>query len=249
MILIPMAGESRRFKVAGYERPKYMLDLHGRPLFDWTVESFRHAMKDELFVFVMRDVAGTVDFVRSRIEALGIARAQCVVLDHPTAGQAETVAHGLDAVPEHPGEPFVIFNIDTLRPGLDGASWRAPECDGWLEVFSGDGEAWSFVLPVAGTDRVERTTEKVRISDLCCTGLYGFASTALFREALAAERASPSSRELFVAPIYNHLIAAGRTIKLREIEPADVIFSGIPSEYEALVKDPAALSRFGALQS
>ena len=244
MIIIPMAGESRRFISAGYKLPKYMLELHGRTLFDWSVESFRSYMQDELFVFVMRDIDGTFDFVTSRVEALGVAHARYVVLEHPTAGQAETVAYGLDAVPAHADEPLMIFNIDTIRPGLARTPWASRKCDGWLEVFSGDGDGWSFVLPTAKTDIVTRTAEKIRISNLCCTGLYEFSHVSLFREAFHVECANRSAKELYVAPVYNHLIAAGRTIRFRQIEPTDVIFSGVPSEYEALLADPSPLRKF-----
>ncbi|EOA0230274.1 capsular biosynthesis protein, partial [Escherichia coli] len=33
MIVIPMAGLSSRFKKAGYVKPKYMLEAHGKTLF------------------------------------------------------------------------------------------------------------------------------------------------------------------------------------------------------------------------
>ena len=40
MIVIPMAGLSQPFTRAGYDRPKYMLEAHGRTLFDQAVLSF-----------------------------------------------------------------------------------------------------------------------------------------------------------------------------------------------------------------
>ena len=41
--------------------------------------------------------------------------------------------------------------------------------------------------------------------------------------------------ELYVAPLYNHLIAAGQDIRFTEIAPDEVIFCGIPAEYEAFL--------------
>ena len=40
MIIIPMAGLSSRFFSDGYKLPKYMLDLHGVPVFDHAFGSF-----------------------------------------------------------------------------------------------------------------------------------------------------------------------------------------------------------------
>ena len=47
MIVIPMAGMSRRFTEAGYTLPKYMLPAHQRSLFAHAVDSFRHYFKTE----------------------------------------------------------------------------------------------------------------------------------------------------------------------------------------------------------
>ncbi|MFM5906262.1 MAG: NTP transferase domain-containing protein [Novosphingobium sp.] len=236
MIVIPMAGASRRFSEAGYDRPKYMLDLLGRPLFDWAVASFAASFSAVPFLFIIRPSDGTPEFVAQRVRALGIRRAEVVALDRPTAGQAETVEAGLDRSSQPPDEDLAVFNIDTIRPGLDPSAMSG--MSGWLEVFRGDGENWSFIEPDAANPAlVARTTEKVRISDLCCSGLYHFARADLFREALACERASPSSHELFVAPMYNHLIARGHRIGWREVPGRDVILSGVPAEYEALLRE------------
>ncbi|MFM5932094.1 MAG: capsular biosynthesis protein [Novosphingobium sp.] len=236
MIVIPMAGASRRFSEAGYDRPKYMLDLLGRPLFDWAVASFAESFATRPFLFIIRASDGTPAFVADRVRALGIRQAEVVTLDRPTAGQAETVEAGLDGSTLAADDDLAIFNIDTIRPGLDPSAMAG--MSGWLEVFRGPGENWSFIEPdLADPARLARTTEKVRISDLCCSGLYHFARVDLFREALACERAQPSSHELFVAPMYNHLIARGHRIGWREVPQTDVILSGVPAEYETLLRE------------
>ncbi len=233
MIVFPMAGESRRFLAAGYEQPKYMLPLEGRPLFDWTVLSMRRLFDRTDFLFVARDVKGTGEFLKQRLAELGLGAAKVCLLDAPTAGQAETVECGLKLTNVPAQEPILIFNIDTMRPGFDMED--VPGEDGWLETFEAPGTGWSFVEldPMDGS-RVIRCAEKQRISDRCCTGIYYFKEARLFLEALAAERRAPASHELFVAPLYNHLIADGRRIGWREAPPDKVILSGVPAEYESL---------------
>lgn len=229
MIVIPMAGRSQRFTDAGYAVPKYMLDLDGRSVFDHAVASFAADFDRRPFLFVTNGEHD--DFVRAAAARLGILDVRLVSLDAPTAGQAETVERGLG---DHTGA-LTIFNIDTFRPGFTFPGGLYDKADGWLEVFRGDGANWSYVKPVPGPEPwAEATAEKVPISDLCCTGLYHFARAADFRAALAAERLAPQARELYVAPLYNHLIAQGRRIAWREIDRSDVIFCGTPEEYEAL---------------
>lgn len=236
MIVIPMAGESSRFRKAGYDRPKYRLELAGRPLLDWTMLSFRALFAEECFLFVARDVDDAAAFLRERVGVLGIARSEIVLLNAPTGGQADTVALGLAGATVPDSETLTIFNIDTIRPRytppLDPKIRNAA---GWLEVFQGPGDDWSFVEPAMGHGPlVRRTAEKVRISNLCCTGLYTFRSPALFRTALEVERRRPSSSELYVAPIYNHLIEQGQQVAYVRISADEVLFSGVPAEYEAL---------------
>ena len=72
MIVIPMAGLSSRFFKAGYELPKYMLDLHGRSVFAHALGSFSAYFESETFLIICRDLYGTADFVRSQSETLGL---------------------------------------------------------------------------------------------------------------------------------------------------------------------------------
>jgi hypothetical protein len=237
MIVIPMAGRSQRFTDAGYDRPKYMLGLHGRSVFAHAVGSFAAEFARTPFLFIVGPDPGAADFVRAGCAGLGVADARVIVLDRPTAGQAETVERGLDGVAD--GTGLTIFNIDTFRPGFTFPGGLLAGLDGWLEVFRGEGANWSYVKPAPGPEPLAlETAEKRPISDLCCTGLYHFARAGDFRAALAAERAAPQAAELYVAPMYNHLIRRGARIGYRLIGTEEVVFCGTPAEYHALLNAP-----------
>lgn len=237
MIVFPMAGMSRRFREAGYDKPKYMLPLGNHTCFDYSVMGFLKAGHDDTFTFIMRKDFDTPDFVRQRLSALGVTNAQLVILDEMTAGQAETVERGLDDVTDAGTRGITIFNIDTFRPGFTFPT-KAEQGQGYLETFIGEGDNWSFVEDDGSKqNRVARTTEKDPISQFCCTGLYQFATVNDFRWALNEERKNPSNNELYVAPIYNHLIKIGKDIRYTVIPKENVIFCGVPVEYEALIKD------------
>ena len=237
MIVIPMAGESSRFKKAGYEKPKFMLPLDGRPLFDWTVLSFSNYFASESFLFIARNSPEIKSFLQERIAVLGVKKSYCIFLDNPTRGQAETVHLGLKELMHQgvdcAGEPITIFNIDTIRPQI-----LFPQnhfSNDWLEVFKVEGESWSFVLPESSnSNAVKRCAEKNRISDFCCTGLYSFKDLKQFMRAYDLELNQPSSHELFIAPMYNHLIDAGELVTWFEVSALDVLLSGIPDEYTYL---------------
>ena len=247
MIVLPMAGLSSRFARAGFAEPKYMLPLAGRPLLDWSILSFAADLAREPVLFIYRDVQGTGAFVRERAAACGVRDARLVELAAPTAGQAETVRLGVEGADVAPDEPLVIFNIDTLRPGLTVPSDGAAAA-GYLETFAGEGDHWSFVEPdPADPGRARRVVEKVRVSDLCCTGLYRFAKAGLFLQALEAEAAAPSAAELYVAPLYNHLIGQGLEVRHAPAPAGALFFSGTPEEYaEARAAEPDIRRSFAA---
>lgn len=239
MIVIPMSGLSRRFTEAGYHQPKYMLQAHGRSLFAHAVLSFQTYFASHAFRFICLDVQDTPAFVAAECAALGLARFDVVTLDAPTRGQAETVALGIDAdVPVAGDTPITIFNIDTFRPGFQfPATVQNPDVAGVLEVFQGEGDNWSFVKPWdAHSDRVRETAEKRPISDLCCTGLYHFGRADDYRRIFAAEAHCPpeewDAQELYVAPLYNRLIREGADIRYSLINRSEVIFCGVPREYD-----------------
>ncbi|NLH79767.1 MAG: capsular biosynthesis protein, partial [Phyllobacteriaceae bacterium] len=128
-------------------------------------------------------------------------------------------------------------------------SFRFPDAfdagavDGFLEVFEGSGANWSYVRPGGARPfGVVETAEKREISNLCCTGLYHFGRAGLFAAAYATqERLSAGELqggELYVAPLYNELIRVGRDIRYALIRKDDVIFCGVPNEYEELLARP-----------
>jgi hypothetical protein len=240
MFVIPMAGESRRFRDAGYYLPKYRLPLHGQPLFDHAVNSFAAYFESHPFLFAVQATAR--DFVHERCRHLGIRDAIIVSLEYLTSGQAETVIRGIDDAGVTDDESLTIFNIDTFRPGYRRQNFP---CDGYLEVFRGEGANWSFIAPDPLVPfRVAETTEKRPISDLCCTGLYEFRAAADFRWAYhnpSPARGEAEKKERYVAPLYNSLIAQGRDIRYGVIAPGDVIFCGTPKEYA----ECAALAELG----
>ncbi|GAA5216364.1 glycosyltransferase family 2 protein [Corallincola platygyrae] len=235
MIVIPMAGLSSRFFKAGYTQPKYMLPAHGKPLFDHAVESFQHYFESQPFLFICRSDYDTPAFIETRCKALGIADWQIVILDRETRGQAETVELGLRQASIKSG-PITIFNIDTFRPNFRFPAF-VDQVDGYLEVFKGDGDNWSYARPEApGSLKVVETAEKNPISDLCSDGLYYFSDASDFLNAFDAEAKRPEQElkngELYVAPLYNLLIQNGKQINYHLIEREQVIFCGVPSEYD-----------------
>lgn len=244
-----MAGFSRRFTEAGYTVPKYMLEAKGRTLFNHVVGGFRRYFDTQRFMFVIRKDSDTENFINRECQALGLRDYTIVTLDAPTRGQAETVAIALMKVDVDKTESLTVFNIDTIRPDFTFPTvFDINAVDGYLEVFRGEGDNWSYVE--ASSEKpfaVYRTTEKQPISDLCCTGLYHFKTAKIFSEAFTemafAYIANEGQKELYVAPMYNLLIRENFDIRYNLISKSNVIFCGVPKEYEDYISLPKGLRK------
>ncbi|WP_026879237.1 glycosyltransferase family 2 protein [Ignatzschineria larvae DSM 13226] len=231
MIVIPMAGLSSRFFRAGYTLPKYQLPLGNETVFTWAVRSFARYFTADCFVFIYRDIYDTKAFIEAEVLRLGIQDYRLVALSEETLGQADTVYRGIQGLAD---EPLFIFNIDSKLENFEKPSWYL-ECDGYLEVFKGEGDHWSFAVP-GESNRVIRTTEKERVSELCSNGLYYFRSSQQFNELVesAIQDQDLVNNELYIAPLYNRMIANGTDIRYQLVGLDQINFCGVPAEYEAM---------------
>ena len=243
MIVIPLAGLSKRFFEEGFKVPKYMLPIKQKTLFYWAVKSFERYFKDQYFFFICRDIYDTKLFIEKSARELGVLNFEVVELKSTTSGQAHTVQLGLNTSGFFGDEPLVIFNIDTFRfrykfPKLISN----PLVSGYLECFKGSGANWSNVITECdGSSKVIRTSEKLNESNLCCTGLYYFSTVNKFLRCYQSHYSndnSNSNSEHYIAPIYNTLIAQREDIRVEIIPQSSIFFCGTPSEYYALERIP-----------
>ena len=231
-----MAGASKRFKDEGYSDPKYMLPIGQNTLFDLSLLSFLDYFQSAQFLFIgLKNANNSGHFVKNRVSKLGIKLWHYIELPTPTKGQAETVKQGLDAFSVIENEPLLIFNIDTIRTRLN---IQIPtDAAAWLEVFKAKGDHWSFAeVSQEEPNLVVRTSEKVRISNLCSTGLYYFKSCKLFKQLVESGSQNNCTGESYIAPLFNMLIKNNDKVYCQEVSSQDVILAGTPKEYESLIK-------------
>ena len=54
-VIITMAGAGSRFKKAGYKVPKYMIEVKGKTLFEWSMDSLLgYNENTEKYIFVVK---------------------------------------------------------------------------------------------------------------------------------------------------------------------------------------------------
>ena len=225
-IIITMAGNSSRFKTAGFKRPKYELIVKEKPMFQWALLSLKNYFLTGQFIFVARK--GAEEFIREQCKQLGINHFKILEIDYLTSGQASTALIVIEILPKE--APIMIYNIDTYI--LDGLlPTEIPKnCDGWIPVFSAEGQQWSFVQ-MDENKNVTKIAEKERISKWATIGLYYFSSEQLFEQCFYASYANNiTNRETYIAPMYQYIISKGGRIKAELIDASKVIPLGTPQE-------------------
>ncbi|QGN56542.1 dTDP-glucose pyrophosphorylase [Novosphingobium sp. Gsoil 351] len=233
-----MAGMGSRFAKAGYAQPKYEIEVLGRPLFDWSMGALAAFQREGWqFHFATRKETSALDFLSRRCDALSIAMGPILELDGLTDGQATTallLAEGANAA-----LPFLVFNIDTyVRPDAMCPDQVPPGASGWVPCFPGPGESWSFAR-IDQHGRALELREKQRISPHATVGLYWFASAAsyisLYRDFFGS--GGEEMGERYIAPMYNHLIRAGKHVHVSLLNSEDVGMLGTPEQVAAFVRN------------
>ena len=240
-----MAGEGTRFKNAGIDTEKWALPLAGKPVLYWVLRGFADAFADEQFCLIFRGGASVGEAIKETVAMADISSCRFHELPASTRGQAETVQLALASTRGSQDEPITIFNCDTLRPRftVPHGTWGL---DGYLECVKAPGDHWSFVRPASNKRSVLEVVEKTRISELCSTGLYRFGQRAQFEDAFTAASNGVMDREIFVAPLFNHLIDYGARVEYGLIGLGEVEFCGTPSEYrDCKAREEEIEAKFG----
>ncbi len=238
-IVITMAGLGTRFKQAGYTVPKYEIGVKGRTLFEWSMESLKgYHLSENDYYFIVRREDGSRDFIENEWRKIrgSDAVANVIEIDHMTDGQATTAM--LAAPLWKKDDSLLIYNIDTY---VEAGQMRYSDIrgDGFIPCFNVPGDHWSFVATDDDGNATE-VREKERISDNCTLGAYYFASCSLYErmyDEYYKNAANMEKGEKYVAPLYNHMIAKGLTVRICMIGSQFVHVLGTPEELEIFAKE------------
>ena len=229
-LILPMAGGGTRFLKGGFECPKPLLELNGKPFFQWAAESVLQTLTPESLRFVV---------LREHVERFAIERrirtvypqAELTVLERVTAGAVVTCLAGCESLPE---DAAVLFNDCDHFFLCDALAHLDARADGALLTFRSRDPRFSFVR-LDGRGRVLGTAEKEAISDRAICGAYYFGSVRTFRTAAARYLQTCTQGEFFMSGVYNALLSAHGVVQALETQ-VHVSF-GTPEEYDAARHD------------
>lgn len=215
-ILIPMAGEGSRFAKEGYTFPKPLIDVEGKPMIQRVVENLTFRNEDlNTYIFLVRkEHMSKYPGLASTLQRITKGRHEIVEVDGLTEGAACTALLAKDLIDKD--EDLLIANSDQIieySPQNFGYLKTFTDVDGIVFCFNDVHPKWSFV-EVDRYGRAVRVAEKNPISNIATCGIYWYRRGSDFVKA-AEQMISKDIRvnnEFYIAPVYNELIGAGKTL-------------------------------------
>lgn len=213
-----MAGRGSRFADRGYQTPKPLIEVAGKPMVLWAIKSLEKFDYSEIIFVVLREHQERYDVVTLITQAIG-DKAKFVFLEDVTQGQLCTVLAAEEYI--NSSEDVLIAASDTYIKSemASHIANKASDCKGLISVANLAGSQWSF----AKTDekgKVVEVAEKVRISDHASTGLYYFSDgsqlVSLGKTMIANQETTRG--EYYVIPVYQKIIAQGEWVGISQAD-------------------------------
>jgi dTDP-glucose pyrophosphorylase len=213
--VIPMAGEGARFAASGYDLPKPLVMMRGRPLFWWAATGVERMVPLASLTFVVLRRHVDAHRIDDRVREL-FPSARIVVLDQLLNGPVLTCLAAAAALPDD--MPVLFHDCDLLFQSSRLTAWanalRDVTCEegGLLTSFSADNPAYSYLVESA-PGQVARTVEKQVVSRHAICGGYVFRNRGVFTDAAAHYLDHCPYKEFFMSGVYNSLISQGLPVR------------------------------------
>lgn len=238
-VIIPMCGQSQRFRDAGYTIPKFLLDVDGVPMFVAAVRSLKLTVKHQHYFVVLESVEeeyNLTETIKQYFPDAGV-----IILKEPTGGMAETVYKTQPYVDADAGSLLVccdqLVEYDSKRYN---DMLENPHIAGSLLCFH-DTERdpkWTYIR----RDVIEQVVNvgcKIPFSDWPIVGTYHWSNTKwMFRDlaGLLKDERNRVNGEFYVCSAAAVSVAhANRPWKSFAVDK--MIPLGTAEDYEAYIND------------
>lgn len=203
-VLIPMAGEGSRFKLAGYEKPKPLIDINNKSMIQTVVDNINYAAN---YIFIIKKEDDDKYGIKEHIKSF-CSNATIIYQDGKLDGAAKTA---LLAKKEIDNDlPLIIANSDQY------VIWNSKKTinnfiksgvDGGILTFTANDKKWSFVKKNKN-NFVSAVAEKNVISDEATCGIYYWKNGSDFVKYAEQmiQKEIKTNNEYYICPVYNEAI-------------------------------------------
>lgn len=234
-VIMPMGGGGTRFGNQGFEVPKPLIEIYGKPFFYWATQSLVKNIEIESLTFVV---------LKEHIDNFAIDQkirefypfAKINVIPKVLPGAVLTCKAGLANIENN--QPIIFNDCDHLFLCKSFYEFcrncEFETIDGGLLTFKSRDPKFSFVA-YDENGYVSRTIEKQVISEDAICGAYYFKNKQIFETAVEIYLENCSYNEFFVSGVYNVMAEQGQKIKNFNVDKH--VSFGTPEEFEEAKKD------------
>ena len=212
-LVIPMAGRGSRFSNAGYEIPKPLVDLNGRPFFWWAIMSVKRTLNlKTLTCVILKEHIEQYDIKNIVLSYFPEATFQ--VLDDVTDGALDSAIYGLNEINNN--YPVLINDCDHAFEGNDLSSKlellrNDKNLNAYLCHFKSSSAAYSYA-EYDETGKLIKTAEKKVISNLAIAGAYIFENKNIIVDYFEEYKNNCVYSETYISGLYNLMLDAGKVV-------------------------------------
>ena len=238
-VIVPMCGESKRFRDADYTVPKFVLDVDGVPMYAAAVNSLKLTVPHRLYFVVNKSVSE--EYNLNKNIKLHFPDAEIIELVNPTQGFAETVMktrHHVDT--DNSGslivccDQVVEYNSEAYN---DMLTWK--HISGSLLTFrdSSKDPKWTYAR-IDVIDQIVNLACKIAISETPICGIYHWRNSVWMYRDIASilKNNIRTNGEFYVCDAA--ALSIEKSHKPWRAVPVDrMIPLGTPEDYEAYTNE------------
>ena len=227
IIIIPIGGIGQRFKENGYEKPKALINIYGKPIISYLLDNLNTDNIDYIFIPYNKE------YKQYRFEDLLIKNYPKInfrffCLENNTRGAAETINIGINNINEERDIPVLCLDSDNFYTCDIISQWNGENC-----VFSfedkNENPIYSYVKMNENNEIID-IKEKDKISSNACTGAYGFNSINHLKKYTSKiiEGNITQKSEFYTSGVIKQMINEGHRFKNKTILYSNFICLGTP---------------------
>lgn len=235
-LIMPMAGGGTRFGNYGFNVPKPLIELQGKPFFFWATQSIVKYIDVQDITFVILQEHIDKFNIKDRILEY-YPKAKFEVVPYVLNGAVLTCKEGIKNIND--SNPILFNDCDhgfiCTKFYEYCKAGEYENLDGALLTFKSNDPKYSFVEFDLNRN-ICRTVEKEAISDEAICGAYYFKNKNLFSSALEKYLLNCQYNEYFVSGLYNIMAENNNLIKSFQVDTH--ISFGTPDEYKKAIANP-----------
>ena len=225
--MIPLAGAGSRFKNDGYDIPKPLINISGKPM---VIQACEHLPDSKKHQFIcLKDHVNEYE-INKKIKSY-YNKAEVISISNITEGQAKTCEEGLKSI--NLEDPLLITACD------NGVVWNEANLEELINDMSVDVIVWTFRNHVSSklkphmygwvdTDSysnikavsVKKPISENPINDHAIVGTFYYRKAAYFNESIKRlfQKNSRVNGEFYIDSSISELIEIGLKVKVFEVE-------------------------------